>query len=183
MTALAQAIKSPPALAQAFRPPPAFAGFRALACAGRRALSKAFVSGGSVMSVIRAACLALLPFWASASLAQSAPAPMNVPGVSAAGNAVLTKLWRAPDPGFRMILGQLKDISAQLQLESQRPEVDVDTIAALLKKREGLAAQSLTRQNDRTVAALKALPVEDRGPFLRAISRSIGAAPAATPAR
>lgn len=140
------------------------------------------------MSVIRAACLALLPLAGGAALAQTpaaAPAPLNLPGVSAAGNATLTKLWRAPDPAFRMILGQLKDISAQLQLESQRPEIDVDKISALLRKREGLSAQSQTRQNDRTIAALKALPVEDRAPFLRAISRSIGAAPApaATPAR
>ena len=128
------------------------------------------------MSAIRAGLLAALLVQAPvAAIAQSAApdAATAYPGVSTAGNATLAKLYRAPDPTYRMILGELKDVSAQLQLEGQRPSIDVDKITTLLRRREGLAAQSQTRRDDRVIAALKALAPEDRGPFLHAISRSV----------
>lgn len=132
------------------------------------------------MAALRILCLAALPFVAGAALAQAAPKPtapaaapqpqITIPGVSQAGVAVLNKMRNMPDNGLKMIIGQLRDVSSQLALEIQRPVIDVDKIAALLKKREMLMAQSQTRQDDRLVAVIKALPAADRAPFLRAVS-------------
>jgi len=128
------------------------------------------------MSAVRTACVALLPLLAVSAFAQTpaAKAPsapsVSVPGVSPAGNAIITKSRNMPDQQLRVILGQLKDVSSQLQLETQRPQIDLDKLATLLKRREGLVAQSQTRQDDRLLALLKALAPEDRAAFLRALS-------------
>lgn len=123
------------------------------------------------MSVLRVACLFALPLLAGGALAQApaakAPAPMTVPGVSPAGNAALAK-FRQGDTQGKQIYLQIRDTSMQIQLETQRPKVNVDLLGTLLKKLDGLSAQFRARQTDQLIQVLKALPEGDRIPFLKA---------------
>lgn len=131
---------------------------------------------------------AALPFLASAALAQGASAPAarapapqaHYPGVSPAGNAILTRLLQQGDPQLRQIILQVRDTTKEMQLAVQRPTLDVDQFAALMKRGDTLQAQSRTRQTERIVIALRALPAADRLPFLKAIGST--SAPAPVPA-
>lgn len=126
--------------------------------------------------------LAALPFLAGAALAQGAPsnAPVQAhyPGVSPAGNAVLTRQLQQGDAQLKMLIVQLRDTTKELQLALQRPTLDVEPFAALMKRSDALQAQIRLRQTDRILIALRGLPSGDRLPFLKAIGGAL-AAPAA----
>ena len=97
---------------------------------------------------------------------------VEVPGVSAEGNATLAKMRNAPDPEFANIIRQQQALAPQIGAAVMAPTVDVDKIADLLRQGESLRSQAQAKNIDRVIAAAKALPEADRGPFLRAIALS-----------
>lgn len=99
--------------------------------------------------------------------------PINYPGVSAAGNAILTKLDQQPDQQFVQLLRQRKSTQDQLSNAIMTATIDPERIATLMKQLDLLQSQIRSRSSDRVLTALKALPEEDRGPFLRAISNAV----------
>jgi hypothetical protein len=120
------------------------------------------------MAAFRTLSLLALPFLAAAASAQApAPAAPAIPGVSAQGNAALAK-FRGGDAQAKQLFAQIRATAQQLQLETQRPALNLDLIASLLKKMDGLQAQFRTRQTDLLIQALHALPPADRTPFIKA---------------
>lgn len=129
------------------------------------------------MSILRHAALAALPFLAGAALAQGAPtpaaappkAPQGIPGVSPQGNAIALQKLHQSDAILKQMVLQIRDAGQQLQLEAQRPVINVDLLGALIKKVDGLTAQIRAKQADNVAQALHALPPGDRTPFVRAV--------------
>lgn len=97
------------------------------------------------------------------------PPAVNIPGVSPAGNALLTKLQSQRDPVLIQLAGQQRNAAQQMVTIMSAPTIDVEKFAALLKQSEGLTAQIRSRSDDKVLQALRALPAADRGPFLRGV--------------
>ncbi len=134
------------------------------------------------MSILRHATLVAMPFLAGAALAQApAPkAPPSIPGVSPQGSAIAVAKMHANDALLKQLFVQMRDTSMQLQVETQRPVLNVDLFATLVKKLDALQTQFHSKQTDNIILTLRALPVGDRGPFLKAISvKPANAAPPA----
>ncbi|PZU07948.1 hypothetical protein [Sphingomonas sp.] len=122
--------------------------------------------------------LTALPATAQTPPAAPAPAhrPTNLPGVSPAGNAILTKLDAQGDPQYSQLRRQQQGLKDQLSNAIMVSEIDVDRVAGLMRQMDLVQGQMRTRSSERVLAALKALPEADRGPFLRAIARQVGPA-------
>ena len=117
--------------------------------------------------------LAAAPLVAQTPPVATARKPINYPGVSLAGNAILTKLDQQPDPQFVQLLRQRKSTQDQLSNAIMTATIDPDRISTLMKQLDLIQSQIRSRSSDRVLTALKALPDEDRGPFLRAISNAV----------
>lgn len=113
--------------------------------------------------------------------AAQAPAPKRFPGVSDAGNAALAKAQTTPDPQLQALGKQVRAAHDQLMTAIMAPVIDVDKVTAALRQEETAQAQMRTHSNDRLIAAVKLLPEDDRGTFLRTLilSRRSGATPSA----
>ena len=107
----------------------------------------------------------------------AAPVQRKIPGVSDAGMAILDKAQAAPDPQLSGLIRQQRSVHDQLMAAVMAPKIDVDKVAAILKQSETLQDQLHLRSNDRLTAAVRMLPEEDRGPFLRALMTQSGAPP------
>ena len=95
--------------------------------------------------------------------------PVNIPGVSAGGNAALTKLQEQRDPILIQLATQQRNVSQQIIAAIAGANVDVQKFAALLKQSEGLTAQIRARADDHVLQALHVLSPADRAPFLRGV--------------
>lgn len=118
---------------------------------------------------------------AAAPIAAQAPAapqrrPTNLPGVSPAGNAILTKLDAQGDSQYGQLRRQQQQLKDQLSNAIMVPTIDVDRVSGLMRQMDMVQGQIRSRASERVVTALKALPEEDRGPFLRAIAKQVGPA-------
>jgi hypothetical protein len=100
----------------------------------------------------------------------------NLPGVSPAGNAILTKLDAQGDPQYGQLRRQQTGLKDQLSNAIMVPVIDVDRVTGIMRQMDLVQNQIRARSSERVVAALKALPEADRGPFLRAIARQVGPA-------
>jgi len=120
---------------------------------------------------------------ASAGSAPGAPAPAQVrfPGVSDAGNAILTKAQTTTDPQIQSLFRQLKTVRDQLTSAVMAPTIDADKVAGILRQQDTLQTQIRTQQTEHWITVLKQLPGEDRGTVLRTLllSRTRQAAPTA----
>lgn len=125
--------------------------------------------------------LAFIGFAAVPAVAQTPPAAparrvTNLPGVSPAGNAILTKLDAQGDPQYGQLRRQQTGLKDQLSNAIMVPVIDVDRVTGIMRQMDLVQNQIRARSSERVVAALKALPEADRGPFLRAIARQVGPA-------
>ncbi|MDO6415750.1 hypothetical protein Q4F19_15270 [Sphingomonas sp. BIUV-7] len=122
--------------------------------------------------------LATVPALAQTPPAPAAPArrPTNLPGVSPAGNAILTKLDAQGDPQYSQLRRQQTGLKDQLSNAIMVPTVDVDRVATIMRQMDVIQSQMRTRASERVLTALKTLPEADRGPFLRAIAKQVGPA-------
>lgn len=111
----------------------------------------------------------------------TAPAAVRFPGVSDAGNAILTKAQTTPDPQLQSLARQLKTVRDQLTSAVMAPTIDLDKIAGILRQQDTVQTQIRTQQTEHWITVLKQLPEEDRGTVLRTLllSRTRQAAPTA----
>lgn len=130
------------------------------------------------------ACLSTLPAIAQtpppAAPAATPAAPQrratNLPGVSPQGNAILTKMDAQGDPQYSQLRRQQQGLKDQLSNAIMVPTIDVDRVAGIMRQMDLIQGEMRNRSSERVVAALKALPEADRGPFLRAIAKQVGPA-------
>lgn len=124
--------------------------------------------------------LILLPALAlaGATIAQTPPAsstraaPSAVrkfPGVSDAGNAILSKAMSTPDPEMVTAIRALRANRDSLQHLVMSPPIDPDKLAALLKEGEAAQATMRERQDTLMVAAIRQLNDADRAAYLRTL--------------
>lgn len=102
--------------------------------------------------------------------------PTNLPGVSPQGNAILTKLDSQGDPQYVQLKRQQTGLKDQLSNAIMVPVIDVDRVAGIMRQMDVVQGAMRSRASERVLAALKALPEADRGPFLRAIAKQVGPA-------
>lgn len=114
------------------------------------------------------AALAVPLAFASAAPPKAEP-KANVPGVSAAGNAVLDKMAHQPPAGLAEIVKQGQAINNDMKAVISAPTINVDALAAVFKRRQALQARIAAASDARLIATLRALPPADRSPFLRAV--------------
>jgi uncharacterized membrane protein len=124
--------------------------------------------------------------------AAAVPAPTQLPAgsrrvtLSAEGRAIASKVLGTPDPRATEIQTEMATIRQQkLQIVSA-PTIDVDKLEPVLRKEETLQSEFRTRQNDRLLALLRALPAQDRSALVQTLVNPAkpanGAAPATAPA-
>jgi hypothetical protein len=105
----------------------------------------------------------------------------KVPGLSEAGNAVVTRSMEQPDPQMLEFSKQRAALGAEFQTAIAQKTIDLGQIEALMKREEQLQDEVRARTRVRILGLLNDLPEADRGPFLRAL-RVPGSALAAKPA-
>ena len=134
---------------------------------------------------------------AGAAQAQTAPkpaapaasaqpqAPKRFPGVSDAGNAILAKAQTTPDPQLQALGRQNKAAHDQLMAATMAPVIDMDKVAAALHAQDDALTAIRTHNTDRLIMAVKQLPDDDKGVFLRTLmlAQQQRAAASATPAK
>jgi hypothetical protein len=98
-----------------------------------------------------------------------APGPVRFPGVSDAGNAILTKAQTTPDPQLQSLARQLKTVRDQLTSAVMAPTIDLDKIAGILRQQDTVQTQIRQQQTEHWITTLKQLPDEDRGTVLRTL--------------
>jgi len=110
----------------------------------------------------------------------ASPAPRPIPGVSAAGMAVIDKYRGANDPQLGVLVRQQRAVHQQVIAATLATRIDPDKIASLLKQEETASAAVRAHLNDQMVAALRELDEPDRAPFIRSLIKP--ATPAPVPA-
>jgi hypothetical protein len=116
---------------------------------------------------------------APATTLAAQPIPVRFPGVSEAGNAVLTKAQSTPDPQLQTLARQLRTIRDQLTTAVMAPVIDVDKVSEILRQQDGVQSQIRTEQTERWIAVFKQLPSGDRGTVLRTMRLAKPRQPAA----
>ncbi|KKC27637.1 hypothetical protein [Sphingomonas sp. SRS2] len=96
----------------------------------------------------------------------AAPIPL-APGVrritlSAEGRAIAQRIMSVPDPRVGQIQAEMTAIRAEKLKLVSGTSIDVDTIEPLLRREEALQSELRTRQNERLLTLLRALPDPDR---------------------
>ncbi|MET0373568.1 MAG: hypothetical protein ABW128_04830 [Rhizorhabdus sp.] len=96
----------------------------------------------------------------------AAPIPLT-PGVrritlSAEGRAIAQRIMSVPDPRVGQIQTEMAAIRAEKLKLISGTSIDVDTVEPLLRREEALQSELRTRQNERLLTLLRALPDPDR---------------------
>jgi len=114
----------------------------------------------------------------------AAAQPRKIPGVSDEGNAILLKAQTTPDPLLQQLATKARAAHDQLMSAVMAPVIDPDKVEAAMKAENEVQTQIRDHATDRLIAAVKALPSDDRGTFLRTLvlSRQQRAAQPAAPA-
>jgi len=114
-------------------------------------------------------------------LAAQAPARTKVPPVapvqlvqgpqrmplSPEGRAIQARVYGVPDPQLLQLNADLVALRDQRTQMIAAPPVDLAQLEALLRREETLMAQIRTRNNDRLMELLRALPETDRETMLQ----------------
>jgi hypothetical protein len=93
--------------------------------------------------------------------AKPAPAAVAAGGLSPEGRAIAARVL-SPDPRLKEIQAEITTIRQQKAQIIAGTTVDVETLEPLLRREEALMSELRTRQNDRLLALLRALPDADR---------------------
>ena len=112
----------------------------------------------------------------------AAQQPRKIPGVSDEGNAVLLKAQTTPDPLLQQLATKARAAHDQLMSAVMAPVIDPDKVEAAMKAENDVQSQARDHATDRLIAAVKALPSDDRGTFLRTLVLSRQQRPAQAPA-
>ncbi|MBO9379574.1 hypothetical protein GG804_22645 [Sphingomonas histidinilytica] len=111
-------------------------------------------------------------FLAAPAAAMAAPTPAKpapaaaaaaaaAGGLSPEGRAIAARVL-SPDPRLKEIQAEIMTIRQQKAQIIAGTTVDVETLEPLLRREEALMSELRTRQNDRLLALLRALPDADR---------------------
>ncbi len=138
------------------------------------------LTGLIALTVAAAAPLAPPPPKAPPAATPRGVAAMKALGMSDAGIAVLRRQG-APDPDARALNAKRQTLRAKLAETAGATPFDLEGFTALLRESSTLEASVRTRNEERIVATLKALPEADRPIFARAVFGP-PPAPAAAPA-
>ncbi|MET0269563.1 MAG: periplasmic heavy metal sensor [Sphingomonas sp.] len=103
-------------------------------------------------------------------------------GMSDAGIAILRR-QSAPDPDARALNARRQALRAKLGEAAAASPFDVNAFAALLRESATLEGAVRTRNEERIVTTLKALPAADRPIFAKAVFPPELPAPPAPPPR
>lgn len=95
--------------------------------------------------------------------------PKKIPGVSDEGNAILLKAQTTPDPLLQQLATKARAAHDQLMSAVMAPVIDPDKVEAAMKAENDANSQIRDHATDRLIAAVKALPSDDRGTFLRTL--------------
>jgi len=112
----------------------------------------------------------------SRSATPAAPEPMALtPGakrinLSPEGRAIASKIMGAPDPRLPQLQAEMATLRQEKLQFIAGPTVDVAKLEPLLRREEALQAEFRTKQNDRLIALLKALPDPDRLALLQTLA-------------
>lgn len=99
----------------------------------------------------------------------TATPPRKIPGVSDEGNAILQKAQSTPDPLLQQLGVKARTAHDQLMSAVMAPIIDPDKVAVAMKAENDAQTQIRDHATDRLIAALKLLPSDDRGTFLRTL--------------
>lgn len=118
----------------------------------------------------------------------AAPLPL-VPGarkisLSPEGRAIAARVFGEADPRTGQIQAELAQLKQQKLEVVAAASIDVDKLEGIVRKEEALQSELRTRQNDRLLSLLRALPEGDRAALVQALinpakpQNSVGTAPA-----
>jgi uncharacterized membrane protein len=118
----------------------------------------------------------------------AAPLPL-VPGarkisLSPEGRAIAARVFGEADPRTGQIQTELAQLKQQKLEVVGAASIDVDKLEGIVRKEEALQSELRTRQNDRLLSLLRALPEGDRAALVQALinpakpQNSAGIAPA-----
>jgi len=99
----------------------------------------------------------------------AAAQPRKIPGVSDEGNAILLKAQSTPDPVLQQLATKARAAHDQLMSAVMAPVIDPDKVEVAMKAENEAQTQIREHATERLIAAVKALPSDDRGTFLRTL--------------
>lgn len=130
-----------------------------------------------LLAVPAAASAATSPARPAATAAASkplAPTPGAVPArritLSPEGRAVAARIIGTPDPRSKDIQAEMTTLRQQKAQIIAGTTVDVDKLEPILRREEALQTELRTRQNDRLLSLLRALPDADRIALLHSMA-------------
>ncbi|MBP8234466.1 MAG: hypothetical protein KAY22_19405 [Rhizorhabdus sp.] len=105
--------------------------------------------------------------------AAAAPLPL-VPGarkitLSAEGRTIAARVFGEADPRTGQIQAELAQLKQQKLEVVGAASIDVDKLEGVVRKEEALQSELRTRQNDRLLSLLRALPEGDRAALVQAL--------------
>jgi len=115
------------------------------------------------------AAIAQAPSQPAAKAQTPAAQAKKIPGVSDEGNAILLKAQSQPDPLLQQLATKARAAHDQLMSAVMAPVIDPDKVEAAMKAENDATTQIRDHATDRLIAAVKALPSDDRGTFLRTL--------------
>lgn len=137
---------------------------------------------GTMMAVVMLAIPAMAgaatspakPAAAAAASKPLAPTPGAVPArritLSPEGRAVAARIIGTPDPRAKEIQAEMTTLRQQKAQMIAGTAVDVDKLEPILRREEALQTELRTRQNDRLLSLLRALPDADRIALLHSMA-------------
>jgi hypothetical protein len=97
----------------------------------------------------------------SAAPVQLVQGPQHMP-LSDEGRTIQARIYGVPDPQLVQMNADLAALREQRARMIAMPPVDLDQLDGLLRREESLMGQIRTRNNDRLMELLRALPEPDR---------------------
>ncbi len=97
-------------------------------------------------------------------------APVRRVALSTEGRAIAARIVGAPDPRLKEIQAELTTLRQQKAQMIAGVTVDVEKLEPVIRREEALQAELRTRQNDRLMALLRALPDADRIALLHSMA-------------
>lgn len=97
-------------------------------------------------------------------------APARRIALSPEGRAIAARIVGVPDARAREIQAEITTLRQQKAQMIAGSSIDIDTLEPLLRREEALQTELRTRQNDRLISLLRALPDADRVALLHSMA-------------
>lgn len=110
---------------------------------------------------------------ASGALAPAPGTPVRRITLSPEGRAIAARIIGTPDPRLKDIQTEITTIRQQKAQLIAGTTVDVEKLEPILRREETLQSEMRTRQNDRLLSLLRALPDADRVALLHSMANPV----------